>query len=231
MTGLYIDWRGRRDTCLWEVSVLLWPEENKVTWFSLCFLSLEGMSLHLWCFRIFPNKFIFLVSTCVSLLWREGLSQMPLHQRDLLLGFLGACLEDRGGDRQRCLAWWGGAYACRIWKGSCLWSNDMPRVRILNPPSSSEVGSTAVLCHWSAITSLQNVLNHPAFPCLVWSSSNLCFQTGSKAYVAFEDFHRLLPKKAFVEQLSCIIWGIHHEVCVTWQLWWRWFPFHLVTQL
>lgn len=131
MTGLYTDWRRRRGTCLWEVSVLLWPEENKFTIF-YCFLSLEGMSLPFWYFRIFPSQFTFLVLPYVLLC-------------------SGTHLAHRGGGRGRCPARQGSAYAYKIWNSACG-AMDMSRVRILNPPPSRVEGSTAaVLCCWSCL--------------------------------------------------------------------------------
>lgn len=147
MTGLYIDWRRRKGTCLWEVSVLLWPQENKVTWFSFCFLSLEGMSLPLWCFGIFLSKFTFLVSVCVSLFCGERVCPKCHSIREIACWATQAHawqieeVTEKGAQHglddlkilskldDTMILWWGGTCACRIGKEACcLWSKgcDIP---------------------------------------------------------------------------------------------------------
>lgn len=146
MTGLYTDWRGRRGTCLWEVSVLLWFEENKFTGFS-CFLSLEIMS----CLFASDTSDFFLAN---SPFWYSHIfscAQEPTWH-------IGEVTEE-GAQK--------GKVVPKIWNTVCG-AMEMSRVRILNPPPSSAAGSmAAVLCCWSCLFQKSQVtqLSHAQCQC------------------------------------------------------------------
>lgn len=105
MTGLYIDWRGRSDTCLWEVSVWLWPEENKVT---CCFLfsfsrkyvfSPYGAVLFcvvLCCFVFLANQYFWYPRVLV---FYRGIRFIPNPSKMwYTVGCSVSCLSDRGAE-------------------------------------------------------------------------------------------------------------------------------------